>query len=113
MDGDGSGLGENLPWEQILSSEPTVCFRIVITVINMEAENSIVLWPRQIPTEGTLHLNVILEVMFILESLFKCRHIIISAFFSSSSVITKKTFSSLFLFAWWLHSSASPQEREF
>lgn len=48
----------------------------------------------------TLPLNVISEVLFIQESLFKGRHIIINAF--SFSVITKKIISSLFLFVWWL-----------
>lgn len=89
-----------------------VCFRIVLTAINMEAGNSIVLWPRAVPREGTLHLNFILEVLFILESFFKCRHIIISVFSFSFSVITKKTSPSLFLCVCWLHSSASPQERQ-
>lgn len=70
-----------------------VCLRVVITVINVEAEESIALWLRK-----TLRINVILEVFFILEPFLQFRHIIINAF--SFSVITKKTFSSLFLLVW-------------
>lgn len=84
-DGDGwrrQWLGWKICYEnRYYLQSSTVCLRIVITVINMGAEDSIVLWPRLIPAEGTLHLHVILGVLFILESLFKCRHIIISAFF--------------------------------
>lgn len=46
------------------------CFGVVITVINMEAEKSIVLCLREVPT-GTLDLNILLEVFSILESFFK------------------------------------------
>lgn len=85
------------PTQKSFLASTFVCFRIVITVINKEAEKSVVLW-LSVPYR-TLPL-VILEVLFIQESLFKCRHIIINAF--SFSVITKKIISSLFLFVWWL-----------